>query len=363
MAPVFCDNHAAISMAAAATTATTTSPIATTTAMVSSPSSLKRSRFLPPGDPSVKRARRCVADATDSSEDEDLSSSSPPAAKKRALSGLVVPATHHHFNAPPSPPHSSTAFGEFDRAVEFYSDSDDGSHNKLSVPPRRESINVASLRRRASMLSAGGNGGLGHRKRKSLSVSYRDITARARCFEYLVSSIDEVWAQYCSFTSYAEDEMYNEERPRMTTGRKSMLCREPVEVPNSPTSLYDEDGNYSSTNESQGPMTPYSHHESTFMSGPTPMGSPKCANSSLAPSEQPDSVRLLNVKKRLMNAKYFLQDLCEREEVEASQAFWTRWDMVKYTAIELVEEDGDDDEIVEQVTEELEEGRHYSCNY
>lgn len=329
---------------------------------------LKRSRLLAPSEHSAKRSRRCVADATDSSED-DCSISSSPASKRRTIS-LSANAPTSQFVTPPSPPHSSSnAFGEFDRAVEFYSDSDGQHSQKLPNRPRHDSINVASLRRRASMLnqSPGAISVLSHRKRRSASVPQRDIAARARCFEYLVSSIDEVWAQYCSFTSFAEDEMYNEDRPQ--SSRKAQGLRDTVEMPNSPTSLYDEDVNYSSTNESQGPMTPYSYGDSVFMSGslPTYMGSPKCAQNtvtnSLAPSEQPDSVRLLNLKKRLMNAKYFLQDLVEREEVEASQAFWTRWDMVKYAAIELVEEDGDDDEVVEQVTEELEEGRHYGCNY
>lgn len=209
---------------------------------------------------------------------------------------------------------------------------------------------------------------MSHRKRRPAIVPESDVVARARCFEYLVSAIDEVWAQYCSFTSYAEDEMYNEDH-----GRKPQMTARKVreaDIPNSPTSLYEEDAAYySSTNESQGPMTPYAYGDGSSWTGHQYMGSPKCmqpkqANACLAPSEQPDSVRLLNVKKRLMNAKYFLQDITEREDLDASHAFWSRWDMIKYAAIGLVEEDGDDDdEVVESATEELEEGRHYSCSY
>ena len=36
--------------------------------------------------------------------------------------------------------------------------------------------------------------------------------------------------------------------------------------------------------------------------------------------------------------------------------FWKRWDMIKYSTIELVEDD-DDDEIIESTIEELENGR------
>lgn len=358
--PSSCDASANAIMASTTTTTTQTSP-----------ATLKRSRLLPSTeDFTAKRPRRCLADHSDSHSDEDLSSG-PSSTKKLnarsvSMSG-VAPATC--FVTPPSPPHSSNSFGEFDsRIIEFYSESDDAGH-KVSPRMRHGNFNIASLRRRASMLNqSGGPSGanyLSHRKRRPAAVPQRDIVARARCFEYLVSSIDEVWAQYCSFTSYAEDEMYGaEESRRRPQGRKA---RE--ELPSSPTSLYDEDGNYSSTNESQGPMTPYSYADSGPVSSHQYMSSPKCAMNTqtnaacLAPSEQPDSVRLLNLKKRLMNAKYFLQDITDREDLDSSAAFWNRWDMVKYAAIELVEEDGDDDEVVETVTEDLEDGRHYNTCY
>ena len=341
-----------------------------------SPTTLKRSRLLTSNQDHVsnKRARRCVADGSDSSDDDFSSVGTSSPAKKntsRSISmSAVAPATC--FVTPPSPPHSSNAFGEFDsRVIEFYSDSD-GDH-KISPRMRHDSINIASLRRRASLLNQSGGAAsavhfLSHRKRRPAAVPQCDLVARARCFEYLVSSIDEVWAQYCSFTSYAEDEMYGTEESGSRPQMSSRKMRE-TEIPNSPISLYDEDANYSSTNESQGPMTPYSYADSATLSSHQYMSSPKCAmntqsnSACLAPSEQPDSVRLLNVKKRLMNAKYFLQDLTDREDLDSSAAFWNRWDMVKYAAIELVEEDGDDDEVVENVTEELEDGRHYSCSY
>lgn len=333
--------------------------------------SLKRSRLLTSKDHREKRRRHSVADDSSNSSDDDFSgptSSSSPLTKRRNVSlSAVAPATTS-FVTPPSPPHSSTAFGEFDRAVDFYSESD-GPH-RAPCRPRHDSINVASLRRRASILNHSGGASLvSHRKRRPATVPQSDLAARARCFEYIVSAIDEVWAQYCSFTSYAEDEMYNEEygrKPQMTSNTRKTRD---AEIPNSPVSLYEEDvAYYSSTNESQGPATPHSYSDSMSLSNQY-MSSPKCAqntqaNACLAPSEQPDSVRLLNVKKRLMNAKYYLQDLTDRDDLDASHSFWSRWDMIKYAAIGLVEEDGDDDdEVVESVTEELEDGRYYSCLY
>lgn len=346
---------------------------------------------------SLKRQRRplkparftdLATDSSDEDEDENdrvgLSNNGNSRKKQcpnsRHVSISAVAPTTNHFVSPPSPPHS---FGDFDRAIEFYSESDGDYHNRHDddddeddnmAGHRNNSINIASLRRRrASMLNHNGAAftcsSLSHRKRRSPTVPHQDLVARARCFEYLVSSIDEVWAQYCSITSYAEDEMYGEEdeavQPRAVPYTRKTLRED---LPASPTSLYQEeydvDTDYSSTNESQGPRTPFSHSEPL-----TNTTSPKCAMNTvsnsvcLAPSEQPDSVRLLNLKKRLMNAKYFLQDLTECEDLPSSAMFWNRWDMIKYAAIELVEENGDDDDVVESVTGELEAGRYYRDSY
>lgn len=372
MAPVFASSLASASSSYVAPSAAPSSSMESKTNKLPL-APLERSRLLTSNQGNaLKRPRRCISDDSDSADETFFvgpSSSPKRHHTSRSISiSAVAPTTC--FVTPPSPPHSSNAFGEFDyRVVEFYSDSD-GNH-KIAPRMRHDSISIASLRRRASILNQSGGASaahfLSHRKRRPAAVPQCDLVARARCFEYLVSSIDEVWAQFCAFASYAEDEIYNEENGRrpQVSSRKLREC----ELPNSPTSLYDEDLNYSSTNESQGPMTPYAYGDSGFVTSHQYMSSPKCAmntqtnSACLAPSEQPDSVRLLNVKKRLMNAKYFLQDLTDREDLDSSAAFWKRWDMVKYAAIELVEEDGDDDEVVETVTEELEDGRHYSCTY
>lgn len=316
-------------------------------------SSLKRSRFSSDAAAAVESCRfakkaKCVADATDSSDDSDSQENFNPV--------FPVPRTKNaHFVNPLFPQLNSEFDAVAARSNGFFSDSDSPDLNSL-VKPRHNSINVGSLRRHRRSVSA-------HRKRRSSSVPHKDVVARSRCFEYLVSSIDEVWAQYCCTTSNAEDEMYNEEIPPPPPRRSSMYQKpKEIEIPNTPSSM-DEDA-YSSANDSQGPLTPYSYSEPQYMGKNTKCGMNTFNNTlCLAPSEQPDSVRLLNVKKRLMNAKYFLQDLLDCDEIESSVAFWNRWDMIKYTAIELVEEDGDDDDVVESVTEELEDGRYYRGSY
>lgn len=411
--------------------------------------SLKRNRPLdvnPDCRAQASFKRRCVADddnsesSCSSGEEEDFGVShssmqqnsslpstflSNPSALKirRAMSlNATAPAA---FFSPPSPPHLHHAFEDLEKhngsAAQHallqacYSNSEDENNAVaadaaacISTPrkthARHRSVSVATLRRHRTMGNPDTRTGsfmgndaaalcLGSRKRRSPGVPRCDLTARARCFDYLVSAIDEVWAQYCAYTSCAEDEMYavdgDEKRNKTPKHRRTTSVYSDHELPNSPASLCEEDGNYSSTNESYGPRTPF--HESRYNS-PRQMYScntssriifddyndnhddsishddefgqqSAVSDKSLAPSEQPGSVRLLQLKQRLMKAKYYLQDLVDRDDIDSSAAFWNKWDLVKYPAIELVEDDGDDDDTVETVTEELEDGRHYANVY
>jgi hypothetical protein len=166
-----------------------------------------------------------------------------------------------------------------------------------------------------------------HRRRnKSLAVPECDTAARQRCFDYLVGAIDEVWAQYCDCTQSAETVLYE------------------VELPNSPESLCDDSANDSDWLQVHQPAAGRAGHRASV-------------------SEQPRSLRLMNLKKRLLNAKYFLEDLLGTVDVDAAAEFWSRWDMVKYAVVELVEEEADDDELVDEVCEDLERGRFYPMAY
>lgn len=185
-----------------------------------------------------------------------------------------------------------------------------------------------------------------HKRRKSVLVPDSDRVARQNCFDYLVTAIDEVWAQYCDCTSSAESKLYEEDVAQQQPRHMSFSESDKI-LPNSPVSLCgeeDQEDEYSS-----GPETP-------------PIGNkqkPRSKSVTVAAFDQPKSIKLLNLKKRLLNAKYFLSDLAESLDPLSSSEFWHRWDMIKYATIELVEEDGDDDETVEAVTDELEEGRYY----
>lgn len=371
--------------------------------------------------------RQCLADIDDSdspscsSGDEHIDELEPQNTRnfksllgginslthRRAMSlNCVAPATANNiFSSSPRSSHlideNTFNHSRFNACYTNSEDEHDDNHEEQRRV-RNKSISVAALRRHRTAtnpetlsIAANDNCSIGinsGRKRRSPAVPRFDLTARAKCFDYLVSAIDEVWAQYCTYTSCAEDELYavDEDEKVAKTHRRHVSVYSDHELPTSPASLCDEDGNYSSANESYGPRTPY-HNGETSSSYPRQMYNFNRCNTildgysdsngdctisddnfmktsavsdkSLAPSEQPGSVRLLNLKQRLMNAKYYLQDLVDRDDIESSASFWNRWDLVKYSAIELVEEDGDDDDIVENVTEELEEGRYYANIY
>lgn len=213
------------------------------------------------------------------------------------------------------------------------------------------------------------------RKRKTVTVPEQDRIARQRCFDYLVSAIDQVWAQYCESTSCAENEKYHEEqdededeeqmpqfggfmqnrraRPNVhqrTLSSSSTSLYVAGELPCSPVSLDDEPGSEQhhmsvSATSSEGEEQDSSRRRRLSRQGSV--------------LHQPKSMSLMNIKKRLLNAKYFFDRLLDSLNPEDSADFWHRWDLIKYTAIELVEE-ADDDETIESTSAELERGRTFA---
>ncbi|CCH45419.1 hypothetical protein BN7_5001 [Wickerhamomyces ciferrii] len=168
-----------------------------------------------------------------------------------------------------------------------------------------------------------------------------DQTARSRCFEYLVSAIDEAWARYCDATTYAEDEVFhNDNNSYLPNTPASLGLSDNEDFDEDKREIYDdlEDGYKSAS-------TNITEYDSDF-------------DSKRRASTQPSSVKLQHLKDRLLKAKYYLQDFIESDSVDEACAFWKRWDLVKYATIELVEDD-DDDEIIESTIEDLEKGRLY----
>lgn len=158
-------------------------------------------------------------------------------------------------------------------------------------------------------------------RHSSCFVPQSDLIARERCFDYIVQSIDEVWARYCDTTSSAENQLY-------PYGYASPIS-------DGENSGHESDSGYKSATEVE-----------------TDCESRKVSN-------LPDSVELQSLKDRLTKAKHSLELTVDSDQFNDCVVFWNRWDMIKYNAVEMMEED-DDDELVESVIDELEQGRWYN---
>lgn len=191
---------------------------------------------------------------------------------------------------------------------------------------------------------------------KKAQVSKMDLSARGRCFDYIVQSIDEVWARYCDTTSSAEAIVYGNlaRKKAQKSGCNIKTQRyhhshKALKISDNET---DSDVNADDNNEDDDESSGYKSEATNPTEYETDYGESRTV------SNLPDSVKLQSLKSRLTKAKYDLEQVYDSKENDDSCSFWRRWDMIKYSAVEMMEED-DDDEIIENVIEELEQGRCY----
>lgn len=168
-------------------------------------------------------------------------------------------------------------------------------------------------------------------------VPRSDLIARERCFDYIVQSIDEVWARYVDSSSNAETMTYYYQGNRNNDSNTSRFdCRD--------TSFDSTPEDSSSCSEDEG-------EEDVEDEG---------YNSEITTCTDDGNIKnLQSLKYRLTNAKNDLELNYDSLELYDSIEFWRRWDMIKYSAVELMEDD-DDDELIESVLEELETGRNFT---
>lgn len=192
--------------------------------------------------------------------------------------------------------------------------------------------------------------------RKS-QVSKLDMAARERCFDYIVQSIDEVWARYCDTTSSAEAVVYNNfaAKNHMGVSISTLNSHKPLDISDNET-----DCDSSATE--GGDEVPSDDDESSGYkseaTNPTEYENETDHSETRTVSNLPDSVKLQSLKHRLTKAKGDLELVYDSRELHDSQSFWRRWDMIKYSAVEMMEDD-DDDEVIENTIAELEQGRCY----
>lgn len=244
-------------------------------------------------------------------------------------------------------------------AVSKYSESekeapeDVGRANAGAATDPHEGLDSSYLLERSRSLSRHPSFSSSSRKQ---TVPRSDSVAQERCFDYLLQSIDEVWARYCNTTATAEAKVYdNLSKPQRaldpyTESHDDSLARKsstPV------TPRYQRVLSFASVNNFSDEDSDDTSGYKSEITNPTEYET-DCDYRKI--SNLPDSIRLQSLKDRLCRAKNDLEDLHDSNSFDDCVRFWRRWDMIKYSAVEMMEED-DDDDIIESVIEELERGR------
>ncbi|ODV97262.1 hypothetical protein PACTADRAFT_32736 [Pachysolen tannophilus NRRL Y-2460] len=237
-----------------------------------------------------------------------------------------------------------------DKESEVGDDEENGSSSSSALKPTNDQIDNNNNNNNNMSSSCSFN--------SKQRVPDYDRVARSRCFEYLVGAIDEAWARYCDATSYAEEETYGYDSPNTPTSisisdgdENESSCSG-----NNETEITDyDDSDFNDSKETTSPTTRYANVNVNKY-----MASGSCSGR-VTGGQKNQHQSLQDLKDRLTNAKYYLQDFVDSDDYEDCIAFWKRWDMIKYCTIELVEDD-DEDDIVENTIDELEEGRYHIVN-
>lgn len=212
----------------------------------------------------------------------------------------------------------------------------------------------------------------GFNLRQSGNIPSSDFIARSRCFEYLVGAIDEAWARYCDSTSRDEDIAYGDEdvneidnaKVKDTVGESDNTygINNVALTPSSNTYSTDDDTGYKSNFSETTSVTEY---DSDFINkrNNNKLRSFSMINNTINSStgnrrvsEVPENLRLQGLRDRFTKAKYYLEDLVDSDAYEDCLSFWTKWDLIKYSIVDFVEEDEEDDDIERRI-DELEVGR------
>ncbi|AMD19475.1 HCL676Wp [Eremothecium sinecaudum] len=182
-------------------------------------------------------------------------------------------------------------------------------------------------------------------------VPRSDVIARSRCFDYILQSIDEVWGRYCNTTCTAENEVYE---------RLGNSINGSVTISGSPnSSFFQAAGNHNGIEHRERELSDYDLSDSGYKSEITNPTEYETDCDYRKVSKLPQSMQLQSLKNRLVRAKNDLENSYDTTDWNDCVYFWRRWDMIKYSAVEMMEED-DDDDLIESVIDELEEGRCYN---
>lgn len=240
-----------------------------------------------------------------------------------------------------------TAFKHFDFESVNINYPEDKDYSGFDYVTHERNYNLHNLKKnfnRNSLFTISGT--------RQRQISKSDLVARGRCFDYILQSIDEVWGRYCNTTSTAENEVHDR------LGKSNIGCT----TLGGGSPKFSFTTSFGSNNTGNGPSqrfsSDYDLSDSGYKSEITDPTEYETDCDYRKVSKLPQSIHLQSLKDRLVKAKYDLENSYDTTNLDDCIYFWRRWDMIKYSAVEMMEED-DDDELIESVIDELEQGRCY----
>ncbi|GMM56617.1 hypothetical protein DAKH74_032330 [Maudiozyma humilis] len=277
---------------------------------------------------------------------------------------------------------SATATGTENENETVTSANEDDYAFNVDVDTANYRINALSLGKRRNTASRPGS----FSSSKRNVVPKQDLLARERCFDYIIQAIDEAWAMYCNTTSSAEAQVYDNmdrshsrrfSRSNSSASYNSRLSsrtsdeeqteysdeeqQQPADAHTASTVRFSmkfgcndglSDNDNDDDDETTGSIDTSGYKSETTTVPGYETDSSDCRTI----SELPDCMKFQSLKTRLTNAKNDLEESYDSTDYHDCVAFWNRWDMIKYSAVEIMEDD-DDDEVIEAALEELEQGR------
>ncbi|KAL6942673.1 hypothetical protein ACO0RG_001633 [Hanseniaspora osmophila] len=175
-----------------------------------------------------------------------------------------------------------------------------------------------------------------------------DMDARERCFNYILETIDAVWARYCDATTLVEEEFYpttavnspqisnNKTHKRSVSdiGRESSMD----ETLDNSTDVLDQKTRRRCSSIVSGKSISMMNNNNTM----TNVQTQNDAQNNSATELEVDVNKLNHFKQRLSSTKMYMEDLVDSTDMLDLVNFWKKWDLIKYNCIQFMENDEDE---------------------
>jgi len=190
-----------------------------------------------------------------------------------------------------------------------------------------------------------------------------DIDARDRCFNYILETIDAVWAKYCDTTTLVEQDLYSKHEDDQdfandenlvedgTEGEEAYLTNQIFKRRSRRRSALSRRKSCSSVMSNRSSISTATSMTTPSTCDPYGMESDGCGmlngvNCYGTPGTELeiDADKLTHFKQRLLSTKTYMEDLVDSADMVDLVNFWKKWDLIKYNCIQFMENDDDDED-------------------